>query len=262
MLVRTAKRSTAPLLYGVAGVILFLLGWQFLAYGPMNGTALPYVHDAFRTLVAMFAATDFWLQVAITTLTALIGLIISIVLGVGLGIIIGTSESLRYATSAVLEFIKPVPPIVVLPIAVLVLGPTTEMTIVLVSLGCAVPIMMQTISGVFDVDPVRIATARSYGMGANEILWRVILPSASPFIATAIRVASPTALMVTVVAGLLGGGPGLGQSLYQAQTAGDPPRIYALIVVLGVLGLLFQVISQFVESKVLHWHESQQEAAV
>src|SRR5699024_9111961 len=198
------------------------------------GTALPEVGEATTALFLMLGQGDFWAQAFVTTATALLGLLASIVIGVVLGILIGGSELLRFATSAILEFIKPIPPIVILPIVVLILGPTTEMTVVLVTLGCAVPILMQTVSGVFDVDPVRIATARSYGMGRVEILQRVVLPSASPFIATAVRIASPAALMVTVVAGLLGGGPGLGQSLYQAQTAGDPPRLYALFIVLGL----------------------------
>ena len=255
-----SNRSATAAIYGVLGVAAFLLGWQLLAIGPMQKTALPAVTEALTTLTAMFATAAFWEQVAVTTATALIGLAVAIVVGVVFGILIGTSELLRYATSAVLEFIKPIPPIVILPIVVLILGPTLEMTVLLVTIGCAIPILMQTVSGVFDVDPVRVATARSYGMGQTEILRRVVLPSASPFIATAIRVASPAALMVTVVAGLRGGGPGLGKALYQAQTAGDSPRIYALIIVLGLLGLVFQAASQIFEAKMLHWHESQREA--
>lgn len=254
------NHNATKLIYAFVGVVLFLLVWQLLALGPMQTTALPEVTEALATFAAMLGSGAFWQQVVSTTGIALIGLAVSIVVGVVLGILIGTSELLRYATSAVLEFIKPIPPIVILPIVVLVLGPTFEMTIWLVTLGCAIPILMQTVSGVYDVDPVRIATARSYGMGQTEILRRVVLPSASPFIATAIRVASPAALMVTVVAGLLGGGPGLGQALYLAQKVGDSPQMYALIISLGLLGLLFQGASQVFESKVLHWHESQREA--
>lgn len=256
----SSKSNLAKIIYGIAGIILLLLGWQSLALGPLAGTALPQVNEALGAFIGLLGETAFWSETMTTALTALVGLLIAIVIGVTLGVLIGTSELLRSATSAILEFIKPIPPIVILPIVVLILGPTVEMTIVLVVIGCAIPILMQTVSGVFDVDPVRTATARSYGLGQSEILRRVVLPSASPFIATAIRIAAPAALMVTVVAGLIGGGPGLGQSLYQAQTAGDSPLIYALIVALGLLGLAFQALSKLVESKMLHWHESQREA--
>lgn len=259
MAVQSWRQRARPTAYGVAGVGLLLVAWQVLALGPLSGTSLPTVGQAVDALVLMLGESGFWEDTAVTAGTALIGLATSIVVGVVLGILIGTSQLLRFATSAVLEFLKPIPPIVILPIVVLILGPTTEMTVVLVIIGCAIPILIQTVAGVFDVDPVRTDTARSYGMGQMEILGRVVMPGASPFIATAIRVSAPAALVVTVVAGLLGGGPGLGQSLYQAQTAGDSARMYALIIVLGVLGMLFQAASQLVEAKALHWHESKRE---
>ncbi|NUL43969.1 ABC transporter permease subunit [Cellulosimicrobium funkei] len=259
MTARYWRQSARPALFGVIGVGGFLLIWQLLAVGPMAGSALPTVGQSFSALVQLLGDSSFWKDTAVTAGTALIGLVAAIVVGVVMGILIGTSQLLRFATSAVLEFLKPIPPIVILPIVVLVLGPTTEMTIVLVIIGCSIPILIQTVAGVFDVDPVRTDTARSYGMGRAEILGRVVLPGASPFIATAVRVSAPAALVVTVVAGLLGGGPGLGQSLYQAQTSGDSARMYALIIVLGILGMIFQAASQLVEAKTLHWHESKRE---
>lgn len=248
-----------PMLHGAGGVLGFLAVWQYLHLGPLAGTALPGVVESVGVLIALVGDPVFWQDVAVTAGTALAGLAVAIIVGVSLGVFIGSSQLLRFATSAVLEFLKPIPPIVVLPIVVLVLGPTLEMTVVLVVLGCSIPILMQTAAGVYDADPVRADTARSYGLGQGEILRRVVLPGASPFIATAVRVAAPAALVVTVVAGLLGGGPGLGHSLYQAQTAGDSPRMYALIIVLGVLGIAFQSIARAVEARVLHWHESQRE---
>jgi ABC-type nitrate/sulfonate/bicarbonate transport system permease component len=133
------------------------------------------------------------------------------------------------------------------------------MSLFLVVFGCLLPIVMQTVDGVQGTDPVARDTARSYGMGEGEILARVVLPSAMPYIGTAMRVAAPAALVVTVVAGLLGGGPGLGQNIYQAQAAGDYAGLYGLVIVLGVLGLLFQGATRLAERRVLHWHESYRE---
>lgn len=254
------RRSARPRVFGAAGIVVLLVVWQLLALGPLDGTAFPTVGETVGALIQVLGEAAFWSDTVMTTATALTGLAVAIVVGVGLGILIGNSQLLRFATSALLEFLKPIPPIVILPIMVLVLGPTVEMTVALVTIGCAIPILIQTVAGVFDVDPVRVDTARSYGMGQGEILRRVVLPDASPFIATAIRVAAPISLVVTVVAGLLGGGPGLGQSLYQAQTAGDSARMYALIIALGVLGMVFQSVAQRVDSRALHWHESKREA--
>ncbi|MEV7604799.1 ABC transporter permease [Paenarthrobacter sp. NPDC089322] len=253
------KGSIRPMAFSALGVAAALVIWQVLAEADAGGNALPAATTVFTTLAAILGTATFWSSLGATLGIALLALAISAVAGVALGLLIGSFETVRYATLAVLEFLKPVPPIVILPLAVLVLGPTGEMSLFLVAFGCLLPIIMQTVDGVHGTDPVARDTARSYGMGEAEILTRVVLPSALPYIGTAMRVAAPAALVVTVVAGLLGGGPGLGRSIYQAQAAGDYASLYALVIVLGVLGLLFQGATRLAERRVLHWHESYRE---
>lgn len=245
---------------GAAGFAASVVLWQLAAIGPMSGTALPTVTSTAARLVRMFMAEPFWQATLVTVLVAVVGLIIAAAIGICCGILIGNFEPVRYASLAILEFIKPIPPIVILPLVVLVLGPTTQMTLFLVVLFCMVSIIIQTVAGVHDTDPVMRDTARSYGLGSTEILRRIVLPSALPFIGTAIRVCAPAALIITVVAGLLGGGPGLGRSILLAQNGGDYPQLYALVIVLGGLGLIFQFATGAIERRLLHWHESQREA--
>ncbi|MCG2621378.1 ABC transporter permease subunit [Arthrobacter sp. I2-34] len=241
------------------GVAAALALWQLIATGPMAGGPLPTVADTFAELAGLLAGGAFWAALADTLVIALAGLAAAAAAGVVTGVLIGSFEPVRYATAAVLEFLKPIPPIVILPLVVLIFGPTTPMSWFLVFFGCVLPIIMQTVAGVHDADPVTLDTARSYGLGRVEILARVTLPSAMPFIGTAMRVAAPAALIITVVAGLLGGGPGLGRSIYQAQASGDYPVLYAYVVVLGVLGLAFQGASALAERRLLHWHASYRE---
>lgn len=253
------KGSIRPLTFSALGIAAALVIWQVLAEAKVAGNALPPATTVFSTLATILGTATFWSSLGATIGIALLALALSAVAGVILGLLVGTFETVRFATLAVLEFLKPVPPIVILPLAVLVLGPTGEMSLFLVVFGCLLPIVMQTVDGVQSTDPVARDTARSYGMREPEILARVVLPSAMPYIGTAMRVAAPAALVVTVVAGLLGGGPGLGQSIYQAQAAGDYARLYGLVIVLGVLGLLFQGATRLAERRVLHWHESYRE---
>jgi ABC-type nitrate/sulfonate/bicarbonate transport system permease component len=253
------KASIRPYAFSALGIAGALVIWQVLAAANVAGNALPSATTVFATLATILGTGTFWSALGATLGIAVLALAVAAVGGVVLGLLIGSFESVRYATLAVLEFLKPVPPIVILPLAVLVLGPTAEMALFLVVFGCLLPIVMQTVDGVQGTDPVARDTARSYGMGEGEILARVVLPSAMPYIGTAMRVAAPAALVVTVVAGLLGGGPGLGQSIYQAQAAGDYASLYGLVIVLGVLGLLFQGATRLAERRVLHWHESYRE---
>ena len=253
------KTSMRPLAFSAAGIAAALVAWQVLATVKVAGNALPAASTVFTTLAGILGTGTFWSALGSTVGIALLALAVSAAAGVVLGLLVGSFETVRYATLAVLEFLKPVPPIVVLPLAVLVLGPTAEMSLFLVVFGCFLPIVMQTVDGVQGTDPVARDTARSYGMSGAESLFRVTLPSALPYIGTAMRVAAPAALVVTVVAGLLGGGPGLGQSIYQAQAAGDYATLYGLVIVLGILGLLFQGATRLAERRVLHWHESYRE---
>ncbi|VXB10191.1 Putative ABC-type nitrate/sulfonate/bicarbonate transport system, permease component [Arthrobacter sp. 9V] len=253
------KASIRPYAFSTLGIVGALIIWQVLAAANVAGNALPTATAVFTTLATILGTGTFWSALGATMGIALLALALAALAGVVLGLLIGSFQSVRFATLAVLEFLKPVPPIVILPLAVLVLGPTAEMSLFLVVFGCLLPIVMQTVDGVQGTDPVARDTARSYGMGEGEILARVVLPSAMPYIGTAMRVAAPAALVVTVVAGLLGGGPGLGQSIYQAQAAGDYASLYALVMVLGVLGLLFQGATRLAERRVLHWHESYRE---
>ncbi|GAA4368227.1 ABC transporter permease [Paeniglutamicibacter cryotolerans] len=244
---------------GLLGALIALGIWQLTAVAGSFGNALPTATETIGRFVELLGTATFWHDAGLTVAIALTGLGISAVLGVLLGVLMGSSRVIRAATLAIFEFLKPIPPIVVLPLMVMVLGPTTPMALVLVVIGCALGIAMQTMAGVADTDPVALSTARSYGLGRGETMWRIVLPSAGPFIGTAMRVSAPASLVVTVVAGLLGGAPGLGRSIYQAQAAGNYATLYALVAVLGILGLVFQGVAESVEAKVLHWHPSHRE---
>lgn len=249
-----------PALIGAVGIVVALAVWQAASAVHAAGGSLPPVPAVAADLGGLLAEPDFWSALGATVGIALLGLAASAVAGIVIGVLVGSFEPVRYATLAALEFLKPIPPIVILPLVVLILGPTGEMSWFLVFLGCLLPIVMQTVDGVHSTDPVARDTARSYGMGPAEILARIVVPSSLPYIGTAMRVSAPAALIITVVAGLLGGGPGLGQSLYLAQSGGDYPTLYALVVVLGALGLIFQGATRVAERRLLHWHESYREA--
>lgn len=253
----TIMNDTKLLQYGTGavGAVAAIGLWQVAATaGPLAGSPLPSAGEAISAMFNLFADAAMWQATMETVYMAIIGLVIAAVAGVALGIGIGVSPLAMHATRVPLEFLKPIPPIVILPIVVLVLGPTAGMGIFLVFMGCFVAIVVQSAAGVFDTDPVAKATGRSYGLSDGAVLRNIVLPSALPYIGTAIRVAAPTSLIVAVVAGLLGGGPGLGQSLLLAQIAGNQSELFAYVLILGVLGLLIQGLSQWGERRLLHWH--------
>lgn len=255
---RSPRRTQqlAPLLFGALGIVLLLILWQWGSTQVTSEGSLPGIPLVAEALVSLALQGGFWINVLVTLLIALVGWIIAAVIGIAIGILAGTFESVHAATVVTLEFLRPIPAIVILPLAMLVLGPTTEMGIFLVVFGVMLPIAAQTAAGVESVDPVMRNTARSFGMKPSEVLFRVVIPGTSPYIGTAMRVAAPVTLIMVVVAGMLGGAPGIGSSLTVAQSSGRSDLIFAYVLVLGVLGLLVQSIAGRAERRLLHWHSS------
>lgn len=248
------SKTTMRIVLGAIGIVAVIVIWELVTRGPLASSPLPTFSDTFVALIGLLGLGEFWGSVWNTIVIAFLGLLFSVTLGVLLGLLIATSPLLRAATRVVIEFLKPIPPIVVLPLIVLVLGPTTNMGIVLVMIGCLIAVLMQTVAGVRETDPVALDSGRSYGLKWPERMGRIVLPSTLPYIGMAIRVCAPVSLLVAVVAGLLGGGPGLGQSILRAQMASDQPRLFALVLVLGVMGLIVQGVTNQIERWVLHWH--------
>lgn len=248
--------NSRKLVLGFAGLAVAVLVWHWLAAGPMSDSPLPLPQQVFSESVVLLQTSTFWDAFGVTLLMAVKGFVAALIVGVLIGILIGWFPMLNKACSFVIEFLKPIPPIVIMPLAILVLGPTQRMGEFLVFYGCLLPILYQTAAGVRETDPVAIQTSKSYGVQTPEILARVVLPSASAFIATAIRTAIPISLIVSIVAGLLGGGPGLGYSIQRALGSNSMPELYALVILLGLIGLLLQVVSQKFEGSFLKWHPS------
>ena len=119
------------------------------------------------------------------------------------------------------------------------------------------PLLIQTIYGVQDVDPVATDTARSFQLGRLERMWRITVPSAVPYIATGIRISSAVALILCVTAELVIGSAGLGREINSARSGGNIDLMYAMIVATGLLGWLLNIAATMVERRVLHWHPSQ-----
>jgi ABC-type proline/glycine betaine transport system permease subunit len=162
----------------------------------------------------------------------------------------------------VIEFFKAIPVIAILPIGLVLWGATLTMKFALVAFAVFWPLVIQVCYGVRSLDPVvRDTTTVLQVRGPRKFL-TVTLPSAAPFIATGLRVAVAVALIVDVIAELIGGGSGIGERILLAENAGPSayPDMYAYIVVAGVLGVLLAGAFTVAERYALHWHESQRSA--
>jgi ABC-type nitrate/sulfonate/bicarbonate transport system permease component len=128
------------------------------------------------------------------------------------------------------------------------------MALVLIVFGSVWPVLLQSMYGVHQVDPVARDVAHAYQFRRRETIWGVVLPSAAPFVATGIRIAATMSLLLAVGAELIGDAPGLGQSISVAEQNGQVPQMYAYIVVSAVLGVLINLALLRLERRTLRWH--------
>jgi NitT/TauT family transport system permease protein len=188
-----------------------------------------------------------------------IGLAIAVGGGVPLGLLLGSVPVLNTAVRAVVEFLRPIPSVALIPLVSLILGSgqTTEVTLIVYA--AAWPVLFNTIYGLQDVDPVAKETMRTFGFGRLAVIWRVSLPSAAPFIATGVRLAAAIALILAVGTEILSGfGQGLGTFIAQAQQSIDGTKdVLAGTVWTGALGLLVNVVLVQGERRLFRWHHAQ-----
>jgi ABC-type nitrate/sulfonate/bicarbonate transport system permease component len=252
----------ASLLLGGVGVLLALAAWQVApAIGIVPQDQVPPATDVLSSLADLLGTDGFWRAVGMTLAGAGIGLGIAVVAGVALGILMGSNKVAWHALRPTVEFLRPVPGVALIPVAILVFGPSLEGDVLLVAFGCLWPMLVQTLYGVRAVDDVALATARSYGLTHVQRIRFVQLPSALPYIATGLRISSAIALIVAVTAELVAGNTGLGESIMLAQSAGQTEEMYALIVTAGLLGVIVHVVFSALERRLLHWHQSQRAGA-
>lgn len=219
----------------------------------------PPVTVVFGALADLLPKRELWVEIGRTLQGWGIGLGIAAVLAVPIGMIIGSVEAVYRALRMVIEFLRPIPSVALIPAAVLLFGIGTGMKVFLVTFAAFWPILFQAIYGVQDVNRGVKETARAYGLGPVARFTRVVLPSTLAYVATGLRIASAIALILAVTAELVVGADGLGRAIVAAQTAVQIPKMYAFIVATGTLGWLLNTAFQAAEARLLHWHPAQRE---
>jgi ABC-type nitrate/sulfonate/bicarbonate transport system permease component len=239
------------------GVVSVLALFELLSRSQLiSSRNFPPVTEWTQALVDLIDDGDFWTAVGNTMQGWALGLGIAMAIAIPLGIVLGSSRLLYRALRAVIEFLRPIPSVALIPLAVLVWGTGLSSKVFLAAFASTWPLLMQTLYGVQDVDPVATDTARSFGFGRAQRLARVTLPSTIPYIATGIRISSSVALILAITAELVIGSAGLGREINLARQGGAVDLMYALIVVTGLLGWALHACLARVERRVLHWHPS------
>lgn len=254
--------STGRMLLGVGGVVSALAAWELLTrLGIIPPNAIPSATQVLGAFAAQLVTATFWMSVWQTISVALAGLLLIVVIAGPLALAIGLIRPVAESTWFLIEFLKPIPPIALIPLGLLLWGPSPGMKLFLIVLGAIWPLLTQLVYGVREVNGVAEDMARSYRLGWRLTITRVVLPSILPFAFTGLRISAAIAIIIAIVTEMIGGAAGIGQDIVVAQSAGALSEMYALVLTAGLLGLLVNVAFRAAERPLLFWHSSIREEA-
>jgi ABC-type nitrate/sulfonate/bicarbonate transport system permease component len=251
-----AERWRQPAL-GVLGLALLLAVVEALPrLGIVDSRFLPPFSAMARELAEQLTLGEFWLALGQTLRGWALGLALAMIAGVVAGVVIGSVPFLRAVTASTIEFLRPIPSVALIPLVVLIYGSRPQSALVLVVYAAFWQVLVQVLYGVADVDPVVRDTARSYRFSRWTTVRTVLWPTALPYVVTGFRLAASVALILEVTAELIIGVPGLGRSIGVAQSSGAVTQTYALVIVVGLVGVVVNASARAVERRVLRWHTS------
>lgn len=185
----------------------------------------------------------------------LVGWGLGIVLAVPLGLAMGWSKNFEAILNPIVEATRPIPPLAWIPLAVIWLGLGFASTIFIVFLGAFFPILLNTIYGVKSVDKSTVEFAQTLGASEREILYKVVLPSALPFIFTGMRISMGIAWMTVVAAEMIAAKFGLGYMIWFARHQFDTALIIGGMIAIGVISISMITLIIKIEDKLFEWRK-------
>jgi len=247
------------LLQRLGFVAALLLLWQIVIWSGFLPSMTPGVVEISTALWNAITSPSFWAAIGKTTLAALTGWGISIVLGVVLGLVIGSIPFLDRSTSMLVDFLRAFPVLALMPVVIMVLGATTQMEIVVVVLSAVWPILVQTIYGARRQEQAVVDMTRVFRIGTWLRFRKVLLPAALPFIATGIRISASISILVAIGVEALSLTEGIGRDITLAQQAQHWDRAFAYIIFAGIIGWTVATILQRLEKNLLKWNRQSSE---
>jgi ABC-type nitrate/sulfonate/bicarbonate transport system permease component len=257
---RDVRQLTQRVLPPLVGTLIILAAvWVFTAHSssPYVLSVPTMVRDFRETWLFSHFSSDFLPSVE----HVLAGFAIAVVVGVAVGTLLGSFRTLRLLTEPLISLLRSVPVPALVPAAAVAFGLGNGMRIGVVALACLWPILLNTVDGVAEIDPMVIDTVRSYRISGLRRLFWITLPALSPRIFSACRISLSIGLLAMVISESVAASNGIGFFLINSQTLFRVDWMWASIIMLGLLGIVLNGILTGVERRWLRWYLQAQAGA-
>lgn len=239
-------------------VIIFVALWEIAPHaGWVKETFIAPPSVILATIWQLIADGILLKHIAVSLFRAVGGFSCSAVIAIPLGFFLGGGYPLfaRIATPLV-RLLGEVNPFALFPVFILLFGIGEISKVAMIFWVCLWPILLNTITGVKEVDPLLIKSARSMGVQGIDLFFKVILPAAAPSIFHGLKMSSGVAFFMLIAAEMIGASSGLGWLVWNAQTNYQIPKLFAVTVTISILGLSLNYLFGKLESRLISWKES------
>lgn len=243
-------------IWGFVLVGLILVLWEFLSRNNIiYSLYFPPISKILITFLSLLFSKEFISHIFSSILRMIIGFSIAAILAISLGIVMGSWRFIHNLFEPIIEFLRPIPSVAIIPIAILFLGIGNLMKIFVIIYASMWPILINTIDGVRNIEPTLIYTGKVFGLKKYEIIKKIVIPSASPYIVSGLRISSAIALILVITAEMVGGVNGLGYFILYSQRSFRIPEMYAGIITIAIIGYLITKLFIFIENRFMKWHK-------
>jgi ABC-type nitrate/sulfonate/bicarbonate transport system permease component len=181
------------------------------------------------------------------------GYFLAAAIAVSAGVALGYFRFAYSLLEMLIEFLRPMPSVAIIPVAILLLGIGDSMIVAVTVYASTWPILVNTIDGVRHIERTLIDTGRTFGLARRRILWQIVLPAASPYIVTGLRISLSIALILVTTAEMIAGSRGLGFFILDEERSLQSSNMYAGIILVAVLGYLLNRLFVALEEKAMKW---------
>ena len=229
---------TARFGIGLASVAAGIAVWAVLAryvFNPLLFASPLQTLEAFRSTIQ---SGVLWENITASMTRILAGYALGCLIGIPAGLLIGSFPLVRTIMEPYVGFLRFIPPIALLPLAIVWFGIGESSKYFLIAFSTAFIVILNSSAGVFAVPKVRIWAARSLGLHKGHVFFRVLVPSSIPFVITGMRLAMGNAFMTIVAAEMISADSGLGYMIFNARQFYQTGQMFVGLITIGVLGFL------------------------
>ncbi|WP_135536039.1 MULTISPECIES: ABC transporter permease [Halostella] len=250
-----AEDTTAPI--GYVSLLALLVAWELAAtfmnpaYGP---PLIPHVEVVVLELYSMLVTEGTaYSDIFATLYRVLVGFSAALVVGIPLGLWMGSDERVEFVLDPLISTLYPIPRIAFYPLLLSIMGLGHAPKLVIIFIESLIPILLGAYYGVQGVNKLHIWSGKNFGASRLQIFRNIVLPASLPYIFSGVRMAMPIALIVTVVTELVASSEGIGYIIIRAQGSFAYETVFAGVVLISLIGILFDQALARLRERVLFW---------